>query len=107
MKHLGAEGYLDIAREIVRTTEAMVAGISAIDGLELVTEPEVGIVVYTSSRIDIFAVADGMTERGYPTGRCARPPSIHLNMELVEDDTLVTDYLDDLAEVVQRVTAGE
>ena len=105
MKHLGAEGYLDLARGIVRTTQAVVAGISAIDGLELVTDPEAGIIVYTSDAVDIFAVADGMTERGYPTGRCARPPSIHLNMELIEDDTLIPDYLDDLADVVGRVKA--
>ena len=107
MQHLGVEGYLDIARGILRTTRMMVDGILAIDGLELVTEPEAGIVLYTSSTLDIFAVADGMSERGYPTGRCAHPPAIHLNMELVEDDTLVTDYLGDLADAVDSVKAGK
>ena len=107
MKHLGFEGYLKIAEGILRTTRMMVDGILAIDGLELVTEPEAGIVVYTSNTVDIFVVADGMTGRGYPTSRCARPPSIHLNMESIEDDTLVTDYLRDLADMVDSVKAGK
>lgn len=106
MKRLGEEGYLDIARGIVRATEMLVEGIAAIEGLELVTAPEAGIVVFTSGEFDIGAVAKGMTERGYAVSRCRKPPSIHVLIDPAEDDQLVEGYLTTLAAVVADVRAG-
>ena len=106
MKHLGEDGYLDIVRGILRTTRMVVDGIGAIDGLEVLTEPEAGILVFTSHEFDLTAIEEGMAERGYrgyPTSRRQSPPVIHLLMDPIEDDRFVEDYLTALAEVVVEV----
>ena len=106
MKHLGVEGYLDIARGIQRATRMVVDGLEAIDGLDLVTEPEAGVVVCTATAFDIFAVSEAMAERGFMTYRCKSPPSMHLLMDPVEDETAVGAYLHALAAAVADAKAG-
>ncbi len=107
MKHLGEEGYLKVARELLRTQARLVEGVEAIPGLRLLTRPEAGIVVYTSDELDIGAVAEGLVERGHAIGRVKQPPAIHHLMEPSEDDRFLDGYLASLAEVVEEVRAGK
>ena len=107
MKHLGGEGYLDIARGIQCATQIVVDGLTAIDGLELVTEPEAGVVVCTATAFDIFAVSEAMAERGYVTYRCKSPPSMHLLMDPIEDEAAVDDFFRDLAAAVADAKTGK
>jgi glutamate/tyrosine decarboxylase-like PLP-dependent enzyme len=106
MKHLGADGYLNLARALLRTQKRLVEGVTAIPGLRLLAEPEAGIVVYTSDEGDVGAVAEGLAERGHAVGRVKEPPAIHHLMEPVEDDRFLDAYLASLAEVVDEVRAG-
>jgi sphinganine-1-phosphate aldolase len=107
MKHLGEDGYLNVARGLLDTQARLVAGIEAIDGLRLLTQPEAGIVVYTSDDFDIKAVAEGLGERGHAIGVVKDPPAIHHLMEPVEDDRFVDAYLASLAEIVDEVRSGK
>jgi len=106
MKHLGEDGYLNVARGLLATQAQLVAGVEAIDGLRLLTQPEAGIVVYISDAFDIKAVAEGLTERGHAIGVVKEPPAIHHLMEPVEDDRFVDAYLASLAEIVEEVRSG-
>jgi glutamate/tyrosine decarboxylase-like PLP-dependent enzyme len=106
LKNLGETGYIAKAEAVVKQTRALVAGITAIDGLRLLTEPEAGILVYTSDVLDIVAVADGMTERGFPSRWLQQPLGIHLMISPNGDLDTVRDYLDALVEVVAAVRNG-
>ncbi len=104
MHYLGEEGYLRIARIIMETKERLVAGIRAIDGLDVVEPNDLSILLYRSAdpRTDINAVAEAMGERGWFVGRCLEPPSIHLTLNPVHAP-IVDQYLTDLEEAVADV----
>ena len=107
MKHLGEDGYLDVARALLETQARLVAGVEAIEGLRLLTKPEAGVVVYTSDEFDIRAVAEGLGERGHAIGVVKDPPAIHHLMEPVEDYRFIDSYLASLGEIVDEVRSGK
>jgi glutamate/tyrosine decarboxylase-like PLP-dependent enzyme len=106
MRHLGKDGYLSIARGILRTSDLFVSGIRSIPGLELLAEPELGIVNVVSPQLDMMAVADAMTARGWPVARFEEPPAIHLLMDRVDDESVIHDFLKELRGAVEEVRSG-
>jgi sphinganine-1-phosphate aldolase len=106
MRLLGEEGYLEIARGILRTTELFVEGIRRIEGLEVLFEPEIGVLNVVSSELDVITVADELGERGWPTARFLEPPALHFLMDRVDDESVIHDLLHELAAVVADVRAG-
>jgi len=106
MRRLGEEGYLEVARGILRTTELFVSGIRSIPGLSILNEPEMGILNVVSQELDMMAVADAMTARGWPVARFEEPPAIHLLMDRVDDETVIHDFLNELRGAVGEVRAG-
>lgn len=65
LRYLGEEGYLDLAKRIKQTTDALAEGIEAIDGLFLLAKPEMSLISFASDEIDLFQLADLMRERGW------------------------------------------
>lgn len=106
MRNLGEAGYIAKAEAVVRQTDALVEGISRIPGLRLLTEPEAGILVYTSDELDIVALADGMTERGFPSRWLTRPQAIHLMISPNGDLDTAAEYLEALGTVAAAVRSG-
>jgi glutamate/tyrosine decarboxylase-like PLP-dependent enzyme len=106
LRLLGEEGYLEIARGILRTTELFVEGVRAIDGLEVLFEPEIGVLNVVSDEVDVIAVADELTVRGWPTARFLEPPALHFLMDRVDDESVIHELLEELASVVADVRAG-
>jgi sphinganine-1-phosphate aldolase len=107
LRYLGEEGYVDVARQIIEGRDALIAGIRAIDGLDLVCEPELTIVGYLSTDgMDIQAVAEAMREREWFVALAAEPPSIHLGMLTMAHVPVVAEYLADLTACVDEVRGG-
>lgn len=106
MRLLGEVGYLEIARGILRTTQLFLEGIRAIPGLEVLLEPEIGILNVVSSEVDVITVAEELTARGWPTARFLEPRALHFLMDRVDDEAVIHDLLRALAEVVADVRAG-
>ena len=106
LNYLGEEGYLGRVGKILDTRERFLDGIREIDGLEIWGEPEAYLIAFGSSVFDIFAVDEGMTERGWLSSRLLDPPAIHLFLDM-SHVSIVEDYLRDLAEVVSAVKSGE
>ena len=105
MHYLGEEGYLTIVESILDIRKRFIEGIRAIDGLEIWSEPHGYILTFGSRTFDIVAVDDGMADRGWINGRCLEPRAIHLFFNM-SHQSIVDDYLRDLAEVVKAVEAG-
>ena len=104
MNFLGEEGYVHWAGVLMDTVDRMATGIAAIPGLEVLEPHELCIFVYRSNdpALDIGAVAEGLTQRGWFVGRQAEPPGIHLHLNPAHS-IAVDDYLSDLRDAVTEV----
>ncbi len=85
LRHLGETGYLELARRVKHTTEALVAGIRAIPELQLLAPPDMSLLAFNSNQIDIFLLADLMRDRGWyvqpQLGYQDYPANIHLSID--------------------------
>lgn len=105
LNYLGEEGYIDIVGKILDIRERFIDGIRGINGLEIWGEPQAYLIAFGSKTLDIFAVDEGMAERGWLSSRLIHPPSIHLFLDM-SHESVVEEYVRDLAEVVEAVKTG-
>ena len=76
--------------------DALMRGIERIEGLYVISDPEGPIIAYGATNLDIFAVAEVMSEHGWFVTRGAEPPCIHLGMITAVHVPVVERYLADL-----------
>ena len=74
MNFLGHEGYERIARDLYEAKELLIREISAIPNLQLVGTPQLPLVAFTSTKINLFNVIDEMATKGWYI-----QPSLKLN----------------------------
>ncbi|MGA3399450.1 MAG: aminotransferase class V-fold PLP-dependent enzyme [Acetobacteraceae bacterium] len=101
MNYLGHQGYSDRTSRILAVRARLEDGVRQL-GLEVWGRPQLSILSYGSRKLDIFAVAERMTERGWFVGRLVDPPGIHLMLNLTHEPA-VDAYLADLAWAVDVV----
>ena len=106
LQAMGEDGYCKLAKIAWDSSEALREGIQQIDGLQLLGLPHSPIVTYASQdpEIDIYAVADQMSQRGWDVGRQQNPPSIHLTVN-ANNAPIIESYLADLESAVSTVKA--
>jgi glutamate/tyrosine decarboxylase-like PLP-dependent enzyme len=84
MHHLGREGYLAIAGEVMEATHRIREGVERIDGIEVLGRPAMSVLAIGARRgaaeLDIYEVGDLLTERGWHLDRQQSPPSLHLTV---------------------------
>lgn len=80
MNRLGFDGYLEIARKVMDTTDLLRDGINAIDGVEVLGEPAMSVMSIGSQTHDIYEIGDEMTARGWHIDRQQHPNSLHLTI---------------------------
>lgn len=104
MNYLGIAGYTEGARVIRDLRKELVSGIKSIAGLTVLEQSTLSFVLYLSEdpSLDINAVAEGMSSRGWFIGRSVDPSAIHLMLNPVHAHVL-DKYLVDLREVVADV----
>jgi glutamate/tyrosine decarboxylase-like PLP-dependent enzyme len=107
MTYLGEDGYLRVVRESLEHIRAFQAGIDAIDGLRVLGEPAMTVFAYTSEAFDLFAVADGLTDRGWLVSRDTWPMKTIRFMQSLGHAPYFASYLTDLAEVTELVRRGD
>ena len=105
MRYLGRDGYREVVGNLMRVRQAFIDGIEAIDGLDAYARPHAFQFAFGSDAYDIFAVAEGLTEREWLVGRALEPPSIMLMLNMSHEQT-VAPFLADLREVVSDVEAS-
>lgn len=106
MQKLGVDGYRDLA---ARTSEAVARlkdGIAGIEGLRVLGDPKGPLLAYGSGdkRLNIFAVADQLEQKGWSVNRVQNPDGIHA-MVTARHLEVADTYLTDLAEAVAAVRA--
>ena len=106
-QYLGRNGYRQLARRIMEAKARMLEGIGRIQGLEVIRPTELCIVLFKSvdPKVDINAVADGLSERNWFVGRSREPQALHFALNTVHAP-VIGRYLEDLGDVVHRVRAA-
>ncbi|WDP89392.1 MAG: aspartate aminotransferase family protein [Desulfobacter sp.] len=107
MQAMGRDGYLDHARIIMDTAAALIRGINAIEGLEVLGRPEAGLFAYrsTDKGLNIYAVGDRMEEKGWHIDRQQKPESLHAMVTPLHHK-MTNQYLGDLKESVEKIRAN-
>ena len=106
MRYLGEAGYLRIVGTLNQTKKRLIAGIEAIDGLEVWARPDGHHLTFGSRVFDIFAVEEAMAERGWLCNRVEAPDGIMLFLNM-SHPPMVDDYLADLETATAAVRAGK
>lgn len=106
MRYLGIDGYTTIARTIMEGRDRLIAGIESLDGFHVIGKPELSVIGYGASGIDIDTVAQQLGTRGWFVSGMASPPGIHMGMLSPAHAAVVDEYLADLRAAVSEVRAG-
>lgn len=108
MQHLGVDGYVELTRKTLDNADRMRAGIAAIDGIRVLGDGRFHLIAMAADPdaagepIDMFALGDGLTERGWYHDRQHPPDNLHSTVS--NTNTGVIDaYLDDLAACVDQI----
>jgi len=80
MNYLGEEGYLALTDQVMKTATRLRDGINAIDGLHILSDPDMSVMAIASERLNIYEVGDEMTVRGWHLDRQQFPPTLHLTV---------------------------
>jgi sphinganine-1-phosphate aldolase len=103
LHHVGDDGYLDIARRTHEATRRLVAGIGAIDGLEVLGAPEMSMIAARADGFDVFEVIDLMKDRRWyvqpQLSYGPSPANVHFSVTATSL-AVVAPMLDDLAACV-------
>jgi len=111
MVGMGEAGYLAHAAKTMEAFDRLVAGIRAIPGITVLGSPESSLIAWTSEgydtdkpSVDVYAVAEQLTARGWSIDRQQYPASVHLTV--TSNHLPVVDlYLADLRASVEHVLA--
>lgn len=102
LNHLGVQGYEKAARQLAAMTDAYVSDIGEIDELEFWAKPDLSIINFGSRSVDIYAVAEQLSERGWLPALTRRPKGLHQMMSLFHEPVR-PDYIADLKQAVAHV----
>ncbi len=106
LRYLGEEGFQDIVRRSQEATRLMLDGIAAIEGIEVIGEPDMCMFTMASDQVNIFEVDDELGSRGWkmiPQFACGgSPPNLHVSLSQANVPH-VDRFVEDLGEVVGRL----
>lgn len=81
MVRLGEEGYMKHTRDIMESVRTIAEGVSRINGLRVIGQSQAMIVCFQSaddSKLNIYAVGDIMSKKGWSLNLVQYPPGIHI-----------------------------
>ncbi len=80
INYLGATGYLEIARKTMEAVKYIQKGVREIEGMRVVSNPEMSIFAIASDRINMLQVAGLMTVKGWFIDCISEPAGLHINV---------------------------
>lgn len=101
MNHIGIEGYKNIVKTVVETTQSIIKEIHQIPELQIIGNPITTVFAFTSDKVDIYEVADYLSEKGWLLDRQQNPPSLHLTVNYIHKD-YIQDFINDLKDAVKK-----
>lgn len=103
---LGEEGYLQCARDINNAKKVLLQGLSEIKEIKVLGKPDMSIVSFTTSdpKLDIYAVGDQLTKRGWNLNSLQYPRSLHICLTWMHRNSM-PQLLADIKQAVEVVRA--
>lgn len=103
MVSLGEEGYMQAAQRILQTAEVIKREIRAIPELKLFGDP-LFVIAFGSDSLDVFAISDYMTQKGWSLNGLQLPPALHIALTIRHTQPeFLERFLQDLKEAVAYV----
>jgi sphinganine-1-phosphate aldolase len=99
MNHLGREGYREIVKEVMLSTHRIRTGIEGFECLDIVGDPDMSLLAFTSKSGNIFNIGDGLSKKGWHLDRLQFPDALHLTITRLNIGR-EEEFLQDLAEVL-------
>jgi len=96
LQHLGRDGYVQIARDVMATVDELRAGIERVPGLRVLGDPEMSVLAIGSDGLDVWEIGDEMGARGWHLDRQQFPASLHLTVNRAHVGRAAR-FLEDLA----------
>ncbi len=106
MHYLGEEGYLELTRRVLATTDKLITGINAIPSLRVLGRPHASIFAFTSDALNVYELGDAMEARGWKLDRQQKPAALHC-MITPAHERVADLLLADLRECAAKLEAGE
>jgi sphinganine-1-phosphate aldolase len=107
MINMGKGGYDREARIVHTTFQKVLNGVKAMKGIQIMGNPSLSIVAFTSDEFDIYKVADVMKHIGqWEMARMQRPPCVHICVN-VRTASIVDQWLLDLEKAVEMCRGTE
>lgn len=78
LNYIGMQRYIKMQMSAYRTTRDLIKGVKAIEGLEILGNPEATVFAIASEKYDVHSIADEMSEMGWYINRQQLPPSLHI-----------------------------
>jgi hypothetical protein len=85
----------------MKTVIKLREGINAIDGLRVLSNPEMSVMAIGSDSLDVYEVGDELTARGWHLDRQQFPPSLHLTVSPYHAN-VADAFLRDLSEAAAK-----
>jgi glutamate/tyrosine decarboxylase-like PLP-dependent enzyme len=104
MKHLGRQGYRDLAGEVMRTSTRIREGIAAHRDLEILGDPQMSVLAFRSKTGNIFNIGDALQRRGWHLDRLQFPDALHLTVTQLNIG-MEEIFLKDLGEILGQEPA--
>ncbi len=105
MQFLGQAGYERIAASSMRARDALIAGLSGIEGFTLHGAPDLWAFAFAVAGVDSRKLVAKLYERGFVAGGTTHPPGIHV-MPTPVHEPYVDDYVTAVRESVAALRAG-
>ena len=102
MRHLGMNGYLNLAKIVMDASRKLIDGINQIPELYIIGKPVMSVFSFTSYTIDIFHLGDVLDKKGWHLDRIQFPNALHM-MVNPHHSEIVNTFLKDLRETVTEV----
>ena len=108
INYLGFDGYCERVKKINNAKALFIKEAEAVAGIRSCGNPEGGIVGFKSDdkNLDLFAVRDGMTMRGWQTGVVIQPRGFQILLNCYHH-SVASQFGKDLAEVARLVRQGK
>eukprot|EP00238_Polyblepharides_amylifera_P003119 CAMPEP_0196590472 /NCGR_PEP_ID=MMETSP1081-20130531/66741_1 /TAXON_ID=36882 /ORGANISM="Pyramimonas amylifera, Strain CCMP720" /LENGTH=481 /DNA_ID=CAMNT_0041913589 /DNA_START=423 /DNA_END=1868 /DNA_ORIENTATION=+ len=105
MVHLGEEGYMEATKQLMEASIKLQKGIVAIPGLKLIGQPDMCLVAWTATNVNILELNDVMTSKGWTLNVLQFPNSVHMcltmsNVDCVE--MLIKDLQDGVNDLLKH-----
>ncbi|QJP14804.1 aspartate aminotransferase family protein [Starkeya sp. ORNL1] len=105
MRYLGHDGYVRIARQILEAFGRLRDGLEAIEGIEVVGDPDLPVLAWRSADAPLDAIVSAMTRRGWFVRTMTTPRAVHMGMITLHQAPVVDAYLESLRESVAESRA--